>query len=219
MLLLREVFTAQQFFVGHTISGHNKLESSHNIYENAQYESFERSILSGYLNEKTLLEMIENGKLDERQIAIAEGLFSNLKHRAVGAYQGAKALGNNIATAGRAAGDMLAGNQPSPQGNLQNVRGAYQAGAGNSLVAGYTRKLTGTLNQYLSDMKKLNVLTPEVNRLVQGVIQQLGQVSMQSPAPVQAPAPQQPAPASPVRRRPRTAQQNAARRYSESAKR
>lgn len=194
------------------------------IYESAQYEHFERSILAGHLNEKSLLEMIENGKLDDRQIAIAEGFFSNLKHRAAGAYQGAKALGNNVAAAGRTAGDMLAGNQPAPQ-TLQNVRGAYQAGTGNSLITGYTKKLTRTLNQYLADMAKLNILTPDVEQLVNGVVSKLSQVSMTPPAQSQtqaAPAaPRQPAPAaSPApRRRVRTAQQNAMRRTSESVER
>lgn len=151
------------------------------IYETAQYEQFERSILGGYLTKKTILEMIDRNELDSRQIAIAEGLFGDLKARATGAFGAGKAaLSNAGQVAGAGMNAITKGQQPGKM-QLQDPRQAYKTGAGNSLINGYNKKLTDTLNSYVASMRKLNVSSPEIEEIISGLTQQLSQISMAQP--------------------------------------
>ena len=150
------------------------------IYENAQHEHFERSIMSGYLTESKLLDMIHNNELSETQIAIAEGFYDRLKARGSQALGAVKGLGQQVAGgakqfAGNAvqrAGNALAkgvetvggqidpsqnkltnyGQQLSSQGQQQS-----QQAQGSADTAKHQSYLTNTVATIINDLKSLNI--------------------------------------------------------------
>ena len=63
------------------------------IYESAMQDNFERQILSGYLTEEKVKELVENNQLNEDQMKVVEELFpalGGLKNVAKGAMSGIK---------------------------------------------------------------------------------------------------------------------------------
>lgn len=63
------------------------------LYESAMQDNFERQILSGFLTEAKVKELIENNQLNEQQMKVVEELFpalSGLKNVAKGAMSGLK---------------------------------------------------------------------------------------------------------------------------------
>lgn len=152
------------------------------IYEQSQYENFERQILSGYITESKIEEMYENGELDARQVAIAEGLFDKFKARLSGAASGAKAAASNIGQIGRAAGNATMGNQPNLN-NLRNVKDEYASSKGANLVGTYNKRIVNSLNQYISDLQDIGLLTPDVEAYISNVAKQIQGIGMERPSP------------------------------------
>jgi cell division septum initiation protein DivIVA len=70
------------------------------LYESAQLEHFERQLLSGYITESRLVEMIENNELSQQQLAVVEELFGGLRN--IGS-----ALGRGVANAGRSVANTV----------------------------------------------------------------------------------------------------------------
>lgn len=156
------------------------MENKYNLlYENAQLEHFERSILSGYLTEKTLAEMIDKNELSAQQRLIAEGFYDRLKARGAGLVRGAKAMGGNIKQGAQAAGNVAMGNKPNLSG-LTNVRGAYQKGKAENLIANYNNNLSSTLDKYLVDLQKTGLLTNNVSKLINSLKAELNRMVVSS---------------------------------------
>lgn len=150
------------------------------IYEGAQLEHFERSIMSGFLTESKLGDMIDAGELSNDQRAIAEGFFDRLKARGSQAVAGAAGLGKQaIGGVQRAAGNAVqgAGNlaakgvealggQIDPANNKvanygQDLRNQGISNQSQGQAAGEIAKTKSYLNNavatVVNDFKKLNI--------------------------------------------------------------
>lgn len=100
------------------------------LYESAQMEHFERQLLSGYITESRLIEMIENNELSQQQLAVVEELFGGLRN--IGS-----ALGRGLANAGRGVANTVGqAGQAVGQAGRNAASAVGQAGRNVANVAG-----------------------------------------------------------------------------------
>ncbi len=93
-------------------------------------EHFERQLLSGYITESRLVEMIENNELSQEQLAVVEELFGGLRN--IGS-----AIGRGVANAGRSAASAVGqAGQAVGQAGRNAASAVGQAGRNVANVAG-----------------------------------------------------------------------------------
>jgi hypothetical protein len=118
------------------------------LYESAMQDNFERQILSGFLTEAKVKELIENNQLNEQQLKVVEELFPSLgglKNVAKGAMSGLK-------------GAYQKGKDLYQQGKQQAESENFK-----KLQAAKWRELDNTVNnsQLLQKMDTLKKLFPQ----------------------------------------------------------
>jgi hypothetical protein len=118
------------------------------LYESAMQDNFERQILSGFLTEAKVKELIENNQLNEQQMKVVEELFpalGGLKNVAKGAMSGLK-------------GAYQKGKDLYQQGKQQAESENFK-----KLQAAKWRELDNTVNnsQLLQKMDTLKKLFPQ----------------------------------------------------------
>lgn len=142
-----------------------------NIYEQADIESFERQILSGYVTRQTVQELVENNQLNEAQLKVVEELFPSmggLKNVAKGAVSGIRNAydkGKELYTQGKQQaeaenfkklqakqwqGVVNTFRQAQILGKLNNLKGMFPNDKFISDISDYFGKAFTELNNYVA---------------------------------------------------------------------
>lgn len=141
-------------------------------------EHFERQLLSGYITESRLVEMIENNELSQQQLAVVEELFGGLRNIGSalgrGVANAGRSVANTVGQAGRSAASAVGqagrnvanvagqAGQAVKQGAQQvgqNVKNMYQAGEAERASAknrADAERLIGQLEQVLNNARQMD---------------------------------------------------------------
>ena len=162
------------------------------LYESAQMEHFERQLLSGYITESRLVEMLENNELSQEQLAVVEELFGGLKNIGSAIGRGVANAGRGLASAAGSAGRGVAnaaGNAASAVGQAgrnvanvagqagqavkqgaqqvgQNVKNMYQAGEAERAAAKSRADAEKYINQLEQVLGNARQMDPQLARFL-----------------------------------------------------
>lgn len=140
------------------------------IYESANLEGFERQILSGYLTQEKLVEMMENNQLSESELKVVEELFGGLRNLG-------RAAGNAVGNAGRAVGNAVntGAQKVANTGKAvaagakqvgQNVGNMYRAGEAERVAQQQVQTLAKLLNQVQAVIAQVQQTNPQLARFI-----------------------------------------------------
>ena len=127
------------------------------IYEQSQNESFERQIYSGHLTESQIQDNINNNLLSESQIVVAEGILGRAFDRTKGFLKG----------------------RSEPKGYDRDYE--YEQAKGSSALKRHRAVLQRALDDYLNDLRVLDIATPEIEASIRNMKSELDKHVMDIP--------------------------------------
>ena len=126
------------------------------LYEQSHRENFERQIIGGYLNESKIQTLINEDKLSEDQISIAEGLLGRTFDRAKG----------------------FLGSRNQEKGYNRDYE--RERIKGGSALQRHRSILLKNLDDYLNDLRVLDIATPEIEASIQNMKNEINRHVMDS---------------------------------------
>lgn len=127
------------------------------IYEQELRDSFERQIYAGHLTTSAIQEMVDTNKITEEQIVLAEGLFGRTFDRAKG----------------------LLGSQKADKGFDRDYE--REKIKGNSALKRHRAVLLRALDDYLNDLRILDIATPEIEASIRNMKSEIDRHVMSEP--------------------------------------
>lgn len=115
------------------------------LYEQELRTNFERQIYAGHLTASTIQEMVDNNQIAEEQIVVAEGLFGRTFDRAKG----------------------LLGSRKEDKGFDRDYE--RERLKGQSALKRHRAVLSRALDDYLNDLRILNIATPEIEASIRNM--------------------------------------------------
>lgn len=127
------------------------------LYEQTQIEHFANQIYGGYLTESKIQNLINENKLDESQIRIAEGILGRTFDRAKG----------------------LLGSRSEEKGFDRDYE--REKIKGNSALKRHRAVLLRALDDYLNDLRILDISTPEIEASIRNMKSEIDRHVMSEP--------------------------------------
>lgn len=126
------------------------------LYEDTQRQSFANQIYGGHLNESQIQNLINENRLDETQIKIAEGILGRTFDRTKG----------------------FLGSRSEPKGYERDYE--REKIKGSSTLRRHRAVLQRALDDYLNDLRILDIATPEIEESIRNMKSEIDRHVMDS---------------------------------------